>query len=185
MSDPGTGEDRPGRALLVAVVAMAGVALLVGLAIGGAALGVLKLTGVDGSDSTADEAEATLVMPRCRHTDDPDRDRDRADAGPSRSPKKKPRATPRSQPITLEATPQRVAPGGRIDLDGSYPAGNGVTLQVQRKEGDRWIDFPVTVTVQGGAFTTWVQTTRIGPSAFRVYDVAGQRGSNVAVVTVG
>ena len=62
---------------------------------------------------------------------------------------------------------------GRIDLTGTYPTGEGAVLQVQRATGpgdDSWVDFPVTVTVSGGQFSTYVQTGRTGPNRFRVID---------------
>ena len=61
----------------------------------------------------------------------------------------------------------RSARWARIDLTGTYPTGEGAVLQVQRATGpgDSWVDFPVTVTVSGGQFSTYVQTGRPAPTA--------------------
>ncbi len=187
MSDPGTGEDPPGRALLVALAAMAGVALLVGLAVGGAAMSVLELTGVGGSETRPSKAEATLFMPKYRPTQKPGNDRKAPEPRASNAPDKKPpKPSPKVDQIQLSVTPQQVSSGGRINFRGTYPDRAGATLQVQRQESGIWVDFPVTATVQaGGAFETWISTTRTGRSQFRVYDKQADRPSNVVAVTIG
>ena len=75
----------------------------------------------------------------------------------------------------------------RIDLTGSYPTGEGAVLQVQRATGpgDDWVDFPVTVTVSGGQFSTYVQTGKAGPNRFRVIDTDTDLASNEVTVTIG
>ena len=90
--------------------------------------------------------------------------------------------------ITLSAGQTAVAPMGRIDLTGSYPTGEGAVLQVQRAAGpgdDSWVDFPVTVTVNGGQFSTYVQTGRSGPNRFRVIDTDSDAVSNEVTITIG
>jgi hypothetical protein len=60
-------------------------------------------------------------------------------------------------------------------------------LQVQRATvpGDSWVDIPVTVTVSGGTFSTYVQTGRAGPNRFRVIDTDKEQTSNEVTVTIG
>ena len=65
-----------------------------------------------------------------------------------------------------------------------YPAGEGATLQVQRFEGT-WTDFPVSVTVSGGLYNTYILTSRTGESRFRVTDKALNRSSNPVTVSIG
>jgi hypothetical protein len=77
-----------------------------------------------------------------------------------------------------------VSPGERIDLTGVYQNGEGAVLQVQRYEGG-WTDFPVTTTVSGGIFSTYLTTSRSGVLRFRVFDRATDRHSNQVQVTVG
>lgn len=165
-------DESPGRALLVALGAMFAVAVVVGLAVGLAVSGVVSLS-LDGSADGA-EAEPTLVMPSLEETSPEEEPRE--SPTPSRKPK---------PPIELVLAPTSVGAGERIEISGSYPGGDGVDLQIQRREGDGWIDFPVTATVSDGRFATWIQTTRTGESAFRVYDGAADKASNVVVVTVG
>ena len=81
----------------------------------------------------------------------------------------------------------QVRPMQRIDLTGTYPGGEGAVLQVQRATGpgDSWVDFPVTVTVSGGTFSTYVQTGRTGPNRFRVIDTDNDEPSNEVTITIG
>jgi hypothetical protein len=166
---------------------MAGVALLVGLAVGAAAMTVVKVTGIGDSGSGSAASRPSLYMPKYHPT------RSAAESGlPSPRPSAtkehrapKPTAKPQTDRITLFAAPQKVAPGARINLNGVYVDGEGVALQIQRKDAGVWNDFPVKATVRGGAFDTWIATTHTGRNTFRVYDVQANRASNVVVVTVG
>jgi hypothetical protein len=188
MSTPDDGGDSPQRALLVALLAMAGVALLVGLAIAGAAVVVLNGAGVgDTEAAAARRGDATLYIPRYQPTKSVESDLGLPTPDTSESPSAEPSesATPRTDQIKLFAAPQSVGPGERINFNGVYVDGEGVALQIQRKEGGTWVDFPVTATVRGGVFSTWIQTTHTGESPFRVYDAQADRASNVVVITVG
>lgn len=180
-------DERPGRTLLVALGAMLGVALLVGAAVGGVSL--VALQGfVDDSRTVADaQDEESLFIPDYTPTESADDD---PKIPGIKQPKKKPSAKPseKAQParkITLFAAPQQVRPGERINLNGVYRSGEGATLQIQRREGGSWTDFPVDTTVRGGSFETWIQTSRTGAQRFRVYDERAERGSNPVTVTVG
>ena len=94
-------------------------------------------------------------------------------------------AAPRGDKITLFVAPQNVSPGERINFNGVYTDGEGARLQVQRKDGGAWTDFPVDATVRGGSFETWIQTSRTGVTKFRVFDPDTRRASNVVTVTIG
>lgn len=176
------------RLLLVAV----GVALAVALVIGGVvsvlALGAARVSGIDESRPTA-TAEASLVMPSGRPTtrvdpypapengipDEPSK----APAASDRRPEKKVRA------ITLKASPEQVSAGERISLTGGYQRREGASLQVQRLEDGHWADFPVTARVSGGRFSTYITTSRTGPTRLRMFDGAAGRASNVVRVQIG
>ena len=93
--------------------------------------------------------------------------------------------SPKADKITLFAAPQAVAPGERINFNGVYIDGEGVALQIQRREGDAWADFPVETDVRAGVFETWIQTSRTGVQRFRVADPTTDRVSNVVEITVG
>ena len=181
-----TDEETPGRALVVALAAMAGVAVLVGLAVGLVVMSVVNLAGVGAAQQAADQAPPSLHIPKYSPTGKFGDDLELPKRPASRSPKPDPAlASPKGPPITLFMAPQSVSTGQRINVNGVYTGGEGVELRIQRKEGGAWADFPVIATVRGGSFETWIQTTRTGRSEFRVYDAQARRGSNVVVVTVG
>jgi hypothetical protein len=85
--------------------------------------------------------------------------------------------------ITLAANPRSGSTRERIYLTGTYRGGEGSTLQVQRFEG-RWVDFPVSVTVRGSRFATYVVTGQSGTKRFRVLDPSTGRTSSPVSVTL-
>jgi len=86
--------------------------------------------------------------------------------------------------ITLNASPLQASVSQRIDLSGRYPGGDGAVLQVQNRQGGQWTDFPVTVTVSGSTFHTYIYTGNPGPQRFRVVDPGSGRASNTVTVTI-
>jgi hypothetical protein len=87
--------------------------------------------------------------------------------------------------FTLSANPLAVAASERIDLDGSCAAlPSGTVVQVQRKEGGQWADFPVTATCSDGRYSTYVLTGHTGPNRFRVLALGRPEVSNTVVVQV-
>lgn len=86
--------------------------------------------------------------------------------------------------LTLVASPHQVRPMGRINLSGRYPGHGGARLAVQRFEGGHWARFPVTVTVRGGKFRTWVASGHRGLNRFRVVAVNSRRSSPSVTVRV-
>lgn len=178
-------DERPGRALLTAAAAMLGVAVVVGLVIGGVAMIALKDV-VGGSAQVADgESEQSLFIPDYEETKGADDDpKIPGVETPSSAPLKQTKE-PTKAKVTLFVAPQQVGAGERINFNGVYVDGEGASLQIQRRENGSWTDFPVTANVQGGSFETWIQTSRTGEQVFRVYDDAEERGSNTVTVTVG
>ena len=183
-----TDDESPARALLVALAAMGGVAVLVGLAVGLVVTSVMGFAGLDEGEEAAQEAPQSLHLPKYSPTG-----KLRDELGlPARSRTPTPKVdvgreapAPSRRRITLFMAPQRVAPGERINVNGVYGGGEGAALQIQRRDGGAWTDFPVTATVRGGTFATWILTSRTGRSEFRVYDPGADRASNVVVVTIG
>jgi hypothetical protein len=154
------GEKPWPRQLLVAVGALLAVALVIGGVVSAFALGAARVSGID--DATGTSAQASTGTP-----------------APS------PRASPTERtPIALQVEPTSVQPGQRINLTGDYRNGDGALLQVQRLQGG-WTDFPVTIPVDGGRFSTYIQTSRTGDARFRVVDKGAGRSSNVVRVTIG
>ena len=184
-------EESPGRALLTALLAMAGVAVVVGLAVGLVAAGFLGGAGGGSGGDGGGQAEESLYMPDYQPTESTDEDEWPDLPSPSESespdPAEEPveEKSPKGDKITLFAAPQVVSPGERINLNGVYIDGEGVALQIQRREGASWSEFPVDTTVRGGVFETWIQTSRTGEQRFRVADPTTDRVSNVVKITVG
>jgi hypothetical protein len=85
--------------------------------------------------------------------------------------------------LTLTAHPRNVGVLQRIYLTGRYPGHDGVVLRVQQDTGSGWSDFPVTVPVNGGSFSTYVQSGYPGLNRFRVVD-PGHRPSNPVAVRI-
>jgi hypothetical protein len=192
MAQPRDFDDQPGGALARAAVAMVAVALLVGAAVGVALLAAARIGGLDGSTASGStgprDSEASLYMPPYEPTED-------AESGwelpePSQTPSALPGGgggTPQAKrsEITLFIAPQQVSPGERINFNGVYEGEEGATLQIQRREGGSWTDFPVTATVRGGSFETWIVTSQTGRAPFRVYDEAADKASNVVTIQIG
>jgi hypothetical protein len=175
------------RQLVVGLSALVVISLLVGAVIGAIAFAAARMTGIDGTNVAGPTRAPSLVMPTGRPStspqavpDPPGGDEPTPEQRPTTA---KPSPIKRPKPITLQVFPARVAPGERINLTGVYQAGEGATLQVQRFEGG-WTDFPVTVRVSGGTFSTYVLTSRTGPGRWRVTDLTTGRSSQAVRVTV-
>lgn len=169
----------PGQ-LLVAVGALLAVALVIGGVVSAFALGAARVSGIDDATATS-SAEPSLVIPSESPTaaTEPSAQASTGTSAPS------PRASPTKRtPIALRVEPTSVQPGERINLTGDYRNGDGALLQVQRLQGG-WTDFPVTIPVDGGRFSTYIQTSRTGDARFRVVDKGAGRRSNVVRVTIG
>ncbi|NUR08153.1 MAG: hypothetical protein HOQ45_14245 [Nocardioidaceae bacterium] len=184
-------EDAPwARQLLVGTGVLLAVALVIGGVVSVFALGAARVTGID-SASSGRSNPPTLVIPSDVPTTTPEPfpDPDVPQAAGSSSQASSPSATPtkKKKPptsISLQAFPQRVSANQRINLTGTYRGGEGARLQVQRFQGS-WTNFPVTVSVSGGLFNTYVYTGRSGPQRFRVMDTTSGRKSNPVKVSVG
>lgn len=188
--DPSADDDSGRRQVLSGLGALVVVTLLVGGIVSLMALGAVRLSGLDGSSAARGPVEepSLYIPPGVPSTSPevypdptlPDREE------PSESPTaEESMAEQRRQDkrITLQAFPLDAFPGERITLTGVYPAGEGAILQVQRFEGS-WTDFPVSVTVSGGLFNTYIITSRTGEARFRVTDKALGRSSNPVTVTI-
>ncbi len=182
-------DDRP---VLTGLLALVGVGLAVGLVLGGGALAVTRVLGVDGgSATTATTDVASLYLPKPQKTDAPSgplltlgADPKKGSA-PSEKPEKPKKTKKAEGKISLSAGQTQVAPMGQIDLTGVYPGGEGRVLQVEKFVGGNWQDFPVTAVVSNETFTTFVQTSSQGVNRFRVVDNDSGTSSNDVRVTVG
>ncbi len=184
-------EDAPwARQLLVGLGVLVAVSLLIGAVISVVAVGAARVTGIGSGSGPA--AEPTLYIPSGEPTTRPSpypAPTRRPSASPSPSPESSPSASPthKKKPrkrISLQGFPNQVSPGQRINLTGVYKGGEGATLQVQRYQNG-WADFPVTASVSGGIFNTYVMTGRTGKNRFRMLDKASGRHSNPVSISVG
>jgi hypothetical protein len=180
-------ENRP---VLAGLVALVGVAVVVGLIAAVAVVGGAHLFGLGGGHAAqvGGGDGATLVVPRPQKT--------HPDSGPSitlgssasssgsqdtsaptiKKPKKR---------ISLQAGETSVSPMGRIDLTGTYPGGEGAVLNVQKFGNGTWQDFySISMTVTDGAFATYIQTGTPGMNRFRVIDSDTKLTSNEVKVQI-
>lgn len=171
------------RQLLMALGALIASALVVGGVISVVALGAARVAGVGEASGVSAEPSLYLPSPASPSStpDTPEEsDRPTESADPSRSAKPDRNAR---RAITLSASPTRGAVSERIYLRGTYRGAGGTTLQVQRFQGG-WGDFPVSATVRGGTFETYVQSGQEGPNRFRVVDASTGRASAPVTVTL-
>jgi hypothetical protein len=84
---------------------------------------------------------------------------------------------------TLKASPTQASTSEEVELTGRFPGlGAGVYLQVERKEGGVWTDFPVGMTTDaGGKYYTYIITGQTGPNLFRVTAETGESTPTVVV----
>lgn len=186
-------EDKP---VLTGLLALVGVGLVVGLVAGLVVLVGTQIAGVGGDDSASKDStkQQSLYLPDPKPTksgDDPlvtlpAGEDGSTDAGDEETAKKKSKpAKPAKAEITLQAGSSEISPMERLDLTGAYQKGEGAILQVQRKEGGSWEDFPVTANVSGKLFSTYVQTGNLGINIFRVVDTDTGLASNEVRVRIG
>ena len=174
------------RQLLLGVAALVAVALVIGGVISLVALGAAKVTGSDEARPKPTQ-RPSLYIPSDEPTTTPEAFPNPPDSSAPATPTRRPAAAKprkRTPAITLRATPGRVSANERINLAGAYRGGRGHQLQVQRFEG-RWVDFPVTATVRGGTFRTYIFSGRVGPNRFRMLDQDSGRASNAVRVVIG
>jgi hypothetical protein len=187
MPDRPTGE----HPIAAGVVALVGVAVVVGLILGLVVLAGSRLLGLGGEDGTSEAgSKPSMYLPRPVKTPvatDPQITLAPGESSsPRRSPSQKPsESKPASRRITLSASTTSTGPMEPFDLTGVYPGGEGAILQIQRFQNGRWEDFPVTASVGNETFQSPVQTSQAGVNRFRVVDTDTQLRSNEVRVTVG
>lgn len=174
--------DTDKRPVLAGLIALVSVALVIGV-LGGLGLMVaVKATGIGGStdSSSGSSPSASFYLPKPTDTGSNVPEPEETQPGSETTQPPAP-----AEGITLSASQVSVSAMQQIDLNGTYPTGEGAILQVQRFEDGEWSDFPVTMSVSGSTFATYVLTSRIGPNKFRVIDTDTETTSNEVTVTVG
>lgn len=183
-------DDQPVRNGLLA---LAGVSLAVGLVVAIVALigvHILGLAGGGGGDGAAGAGQSMYVPPpqKTIEAGGPQvtlNTEATSSASPSKKASKSAKPKPKKGQISLQALETTVPNFGKIDLTGTYPGGEGEILDVQRKENGKWAKFPVTVSVSGNTFSTYIQSSQAGKNDIRVYDPTHDIASNPVSVTVG
>jgi hypothetical protein len=186
--DEPTPDLRRERPILTGLVALMGVAVVVGLILGGGALAATKVLGIGDDDTASDDSTSgdSLYLPPPEKTTAP--------SGPlvtlapgetetSKDPEESKSTEPETE-ISLSAGQTEVSPMEQIDLTGVFPGGEGAILQVQRFEGGKWEDFPVTASVSNETFSTYIQTSQAGVNRFRVIDTDSRKASNEVRVKI-
>ena len=131
--------DTEKRPVLTGLLALVGVAVVVGLLGGLAVMVGVQATGIGGtsSSSSGEEAPATFNLPRPSDTGTTEP----APEEPSEPTEEEPTSEAPAEAISLTSSRQSVSPMQQIDLTGTYQAGEGSILQVQRFEDGAWVDF--------------------------------------------
>jgi cytoskeletal protein RodZ len=175
------------RQVLIGLVVLVTVGAVVG---GIVALVTIKAADIAGIDDTTANT-GVHHPPEGSDSDGPSEPSDSTDSTtPSDSTSSPTTSTPTEtsdEPdtaITLVASPEAVSTSEHINLTGTYQAPTGTVLQVQRREGGQWVDFPVTVTVDGGQFATYIVTGHTGLNRLRVLAIARDEWSNTVLVQV-
>lgn len=188
--DNGGVATRTEHPVLHGLAALVSVAMSVGLMLG---LGTLLVTeGLGLGASTDAEVEDSTGGAQTMYLPKPEQTATRTGPLVSLVPGEQPEsgstgsAPPSGATSIVLSSPQTaVAPMEQIDLTGTYAGGEGAVLQVQRFEVDDWQDFPVTASVSGGAFSTYIQTSQPGPNRFRMADTDTGATSNEVIVEIG
>lgn len=181
--------ERTAHPVLAGLVAFVAVIAVVAAVVSGGALVATKALGLseDGAIDTGSRERQTLFLPQPSETEDTGEPSITLPAQPTKKPKKD-KFTREPEPlevITLRAAQTAVAPMQQIDLTGEYAAGEGAILRVQQFQDGQWGDFPVTASVSGGAFRTFIQAGAIGLNRFRMVDTDSGETSNEVKVQIG
>lgn len=203
MSDPQQ-EPSVDRPVLNGLVALVAVTLGVGLILALVALMGSRFLGIgDGGDSSAAGATVRESMylptpvetagsqgPRITlNTATPEETQSTEETDAEETETAETESTesesPSSGEISLQAVDNSVAADERIYFSGVYPGGEGAILWLQRFENGGWADFPASVGVTNGTFSSYIFTGQGGLNRFRVIDRDDGTVSNEIRVQVG
>ena len=179
-------EDSPWYTqLLVSLAVLLGVAALIAGVLTAAGIKAADIAGISAPRPSSPES---LVIPIPTTTASSPGASQPSPPNPSQSPTTSTTRTrsAANKLITLRVSPRQVSAGERINLTGNYSAPDGTTLQVQRQESPgAWSDFPVTASVSGRSYATYILTSRTGTNKLRMLDASTGKTSNVVTVQVG
>ena len=187
----GDTRDRP---VITGLVALVGVAVVVGLLAGLAAIVGTRIIGLGGdSDSSAGEPrdQQSLYLPDPVRTEE--------EGGPlvtlagtptqqaeERSPPTSPPWRSRRRRSTSRPARPRSSGEEQLYLSGTYPGGEGSILDIEYKINDQpWREFNLDVNVSGQSFATYVYTSNVGTIKWRMWDKSRNKRSNEVTVKHG
>jgi hypothetical protein len=174
-------------------VALVGVAVVVGLLTGLAAIVGTRIIGLgDQGDSSAGEPreQVSLYLPDPVRTEN--------EKGPlvtlagtpsqqaSEEPSEEPSVEKPKTAINLSAGATSVSGEEQLYLSGTYPGGEGSILDIEYKINDQpWREFNLDVNVSGQTFATYVYTSNVGTIKWRMWDKSRKKRSNEVTVKHG
>lgn len=188
-------DDDVTKPILAGLGALVGVAVVVGVLAGLVVMVGSRVVGLGGdSSASADgggEGGASLYMPPLEETSEASGplhtlfstgSPDESEASPTDTITKKKK--PKKKPITLSASPATVSGSQELYLSGTYPNGEGATLNIEMKVGDAaWTEFTfVDANVSGRQFSTYVYTSQTGDIQWRMWDKAKNVRSNPVTI---
>jgi hypothetical protein len=173
------------RQVLIGLVVLVAVGTLIGGIVALISIKAADLAGIDDTPSTEDPyAPDRSHDPETTPSTDNPTTTGSTSSGPTTGSTSS--TPPPEQNIVLAATPAAVAAYERVNLTGTATAPPGTMLQLERKEGGAWVAFPIDpVSINGGTFTTYIETGRAGMNIFRMQAVGRDQTSNVVRVQVG
>ena len=187
----GDTRDRP---VITGLVALVGVAVVVGLLTGLAAIVGTRIIGLGGeSDSSAGEPreEQSLYLPDPVRTEEEGGPLVTLAGTPSQQaeeeePSEEPSVEKPKTAINLAAGATSVSGEEQLYLSGTYPGGEGSILDIEYKINDQpWREFNLDVNVSGQAFATYVYTSNAGTIKWRMWDKSRNKRSNAVTVKHG
>jgi hypothetical protein len=169
------------RAILFSLVTLVVIGVVVGLTVGWLGSRAVDSTGIDDVHAPDNQPGISEPDPVDDFTATPSPS-DKADETPT-EPTKTHKPRPKPNEPTLNASPMQASTSEEVSLTGRFPGvGAGVYLQVERREGGVWTDFPVDMTTnQGGTYSTWIITGHTGPNLFRITAENGESTPPVVV----
>ena len=180
--------------MITGLVALVGVAVVVGLLTGLAAIVGTHIIGLGGgSDSSAGEprGEQSLYLPDPVHTEEEGGPLVTLAGTPSQqaqeqSPSDEPSVEKPKKAINLAAGATAVSGDEQLYLSGTYPGGEGSILDIEYKVNDQpWREFNLDVNVSGQTFATYVYTSNTGTIKWRMWDKSRNKRSNEVSVKHG
>jgi hypothetical protein len=183
------------RAILFGVVTLVVVGAVVGLGVGWLGSRAVDSTGIDDVEAPEDGRPGVTNDPIEDFTaspSEPEDTEDTEDTTPTEPSETapttptEPTKTRKPREPTLNASPMQANTSEEVSLTGRFPGmGSGVFLQVERKEGGVWTEFPVTMTTnERGTYSTSIITGHTGPNRFRITAETGESTPTVVVQIV-